>query len=412
MVKCWVILLFILPGIATAQMFDFGVPEKLAKEVNTEYEEAFPLLSPDGKTLYFSRVLYPGNKGGKFSGSDIWVSSFDEAKHVWSNASNSKGVENDNGNNALVGMDAKGETIYFMSTDPDKRANGIYFSRKTGSQWSRPELVPIEGLEPLGFLSFYVSPDFDVIFISMRGYDSRGEEDLYVSTKTSSGSWTKPKNLGSAVNTTGYEMSPYLSPDKKRLYFSSNGHKGLGDADIFVCNRLYNSWDTWSTPRNLGEKINSKNFDAYFSIYGDSVAYFSSNRGSKYSDVYKVAVVPGNEVLAFGQRYLTLEEIGRVLGNINVARTITFDKNATELSAQQKELLFFIANKLVREDEVNVQLTVIEENDPALTQQRLNAIAKHLKDSGVENARILLTNNDRVKKKSTYQGTIEILLYK
>jgi hypothetical protein len=186
----------------------------------------------------------------------------------------------------------------------------------------------------------------------------------------------------------------------------------LGDADIFVCNRLYNSWDTWSTPRNLGEKINSKNFDAYFSIYGDSVAYFSSNRGSKYSDVYKVAVVPGNEVLAFGQRYLTLEEIGRVLGNINVARTITFDKNATELSAQQKELLFFIANKLVREDDVNVQLTVIEENDPALTQRRLDAIAKQLKDSGVENARILLTNNDRVKKKSTYQGTIEILLYK
>lgn len=412
MVRSFLILLILLPEMITAQMLDFSAPEKLSKEVNSEFEESFPLISPDGKTLYFTRALYPGNKGGRFSGSDIWVSTYDEVKQTWTTPGNSNGVENNSGNNALVGMDAKGETIYFMSTNPDKRANGIYYARKSGNSWSRPELIPIEGLEPLGFLSFYVSPDFDVIFISMRGYDSRGEEDLYVSTKTSSGAWTKPKNLGSGINTAGFEMSPFLSSDKKRLYFSSNGHKGMGDADIFYCNRLYNSWDTWSTPRNLGEKINSENFDAYFSIYGDSVAYFSSNRGSKYSDIYKVGVVPGNEVLAFGQRYLTLEEIGRVLGNINVARIITFDKSEPALSGQQKELLFFIANKLVREDEVNVQLTVIEENDPALTQQRLNAISKHLQDSGVDNVRILLTNNERVKKKSTYQTTIEILLYK
>src|SRR5688572_4771964 len=124
MVRGLLILLIVLPGIVTGQMLDFSVPEKLSKEVNTEFEEAFPLLSPDGKTLYFTRVLYPGNKGGKFSGSDIWVSSFDEAKSTWTTASNTKGVENDGGNNALVGIDAKGSTMYFMSTDPDKRANG------------------------------------------------------------------------------------------------------------------------------------------------------------------------------------------------------------------------------------------------------------------------------------------------
>jgi hypothetical protein len=228
----------------------------------------------------------------------------------------------------------------------------------------------------------------------------------------SSGSWSKPKNLGSAVNTSGFEISPFLSQDKKRLYFSSNGHKGLGDADIFYCDRLYNSWDTWSTPRNLGEKLNSKNFDAYFAVYGDSLAYFSSNRNGKYSDVYRVRVVPGNEVLAFGQRYLQLDEIGRVLGNVNVSRKIIFEKNATELTAPQKELLFFIANKLIREDAVNVQLAVVEENDPQLSQARLKAVADHLRESGLENARILLTNNERVKKKEQNKGAIEILLYK
>jgi hypothetical protein len=339
------------------------------------------------------------------------VSTLDN-KSKWSPAVNAREFQNGSGNNAIVGINTTGDIVYMMDTDANHKSTGIYFSKRIGKSWSRPELISIEGLEPLGFLSFYVSPDFDVIFISMRGTESRGEEDLYVSTKMSSGSWSKPKNLGSAVNTSGFEISPFLSQDKKRLYFSSNGHKGLGDADIFYCDRLYNSWDTWSTPRNLGEKLNSKNFDAYFAVYGDSLAYFSSNRNGKYSDVYRVRVVPGNEVLAFGQRYLQLDEIGRVLGNVNVSRKIIFEKNATELTAPQKELLFFIANKLIREDAVNVQLAVVEENDPQLSQARLKAVADHLRESGLENARILLTNNERVKKKEQNKGAIEILLYK
>src|SRR5690606_29412745 len=246
-------------------------PEKLSGNVNSEYEETYPLLAPDGKTLYFSRVLHPENHGGKFSGSDVWLSTYDPTKRTWSKATNEKGLYNGSGNNAVIGISSNGQTLYLMNTTAGKKSNGIYFSKKSGKSWSKPELIPIEGLEPLGFMGFYVSPDFDVIFVSMKALDSRGEEDLYVSIKNSSGQWTKPKNLGSSVNTKGFEISPFLSSDKKRLYFSSNGHKGFGDADIFYCDRLYNSWDTWSTPKNLGEKLNSKNFDAYFSMYGDSL---------------------------------------------------------------------------------------------------------------------------------------------
>ncbi|HYF67540.1 MAG TPA: hypothetical protein VD884_05355 [Ohtaekwangia sp.] len=411
MVKGFLFLLFTIPAVLYAQVWDFGIPEKLAKNINTEYEEAFPLLTPDGKTLYFTRVLYPGNRGGKFSGADAWVSSFDESRQTWGPASNTKAVENDNGTNAVIGIDAKGQTLYLMNTSANKKASGIYFMKKLSGGWSKPELIPIEGLDPLGFLSFYVSPDFEVIFISMKGQDSRGEEDLYVSFKKSSGEWTKPKNLGSSVNTTGFEISPFLSADKKRLYFSSNGHKGFGDADIFYCDRLYNTWDTWSAPRNLGEKLNTKKFDAYFSVYGDSLAYFSSNRDSNYADLYKIKLLPGNEVLAFGQRYLTSNEIARVLG-AQVSRRIVFDDNTAALTAPQKELLFFIANKLIENDAINIQLSVVEENNAALSEARLNAVASQLKSNGVDNIRILLTNNERVKKISKSQGTIEILLYK
>lgn len=408
MVRLFLLLVF-LPFSVAAQLWEFSEPKALNDAVNTDHEETYPLLSPDGNTLYFSRILYPDNVGGKFSGSDIWTST-QRNGGTWSKAVPLQRL-NDRSNSAVVGASADGKTLYIMKTSGARKASGVYFSRKTGTTWSRPELIPISNLEPGGFLSFHVSPDFEVIFISMRGSDTRGEEDLYVSVKGANGDWSIPKNLGSSVNSPGYEISPYLSQDKKRLYFASNGHKGLGDADIFYCDRLYDSWDTWSAPRNLGEKLNSKGFDAYFSIYGDSIAYFVSNRNGTYADIHTVQVVPGNEVLAYGQRYLTSEETAGLLG-ANVNRRLIFEGNSTELRASDRELLFYIGNKLRNERDVNIQVTILEENDPELTNQRLKAVADELRNSGIDNIRILVTSNERFKKSNPSQAVLEILLFK
>ena len=155
----------------------------------------------------------------------------------------------------------------------------------------------------------------------------------------------------------------------------------------------------------------TKYFDAHFSLYGDSIAYFTSNRGGKYADIYRVKVVPGNEVLAFGQRYLTTEEITAALG-ANVSRRITFDGKTTELTAAQKELLFFIANKLSQKRDINVQITILEENNPTLTDARINAVADELRASGIDNIRMLLTNSNPMKKTNPKGSVLEILLYK
>lgn len=260
-------------------------------------------------------------------------------------------------------------------------------------------------------MGFHASPDFEVIFISMQGADTRGEEDLYVSVKGSDNKWSSPKNLGSSVNSAGYEISPFLSQDKKRLYFASNGHRGIGDADIFYCDRLYESWDTWSAPRNLGEKLNTKFFDGYFSIYGDSIAYFASNRKGRYSDIFRVDVVPGNEVLAYGQRYLTNEETAKLLG-ADVNRRMIFEGNSTELRAADRELLFYIGNKIKNDRDISIQITVIEENSAEFTDERLKAVADELRLAGIDNIRILVTNNERFKKSNPAQAVLEILFFK
>jgi hypothetical protein len=405
-----IILLFLIPFYSFAQGWEFSDIKPLDGVINSDGEELFPLLSPNGKTFYFSRLLYAGNQGGKYTGSDIWISNFDDNKKSWSKPVSAEKL-NSRGSNAVVGINADGKSIYIMSTNSSDKPSGIYITRKTGSIWSKPELVPIPNLEAGGFLNFYVSPDFEVIFISMKGKDTKGEEDLYVSTKSTTGEWSVPKNLGSSVNTTGFEISPFLSQDKKRLYFSSNGHKGFGDADILYCDRLYNSWDTWSAAKNLGDKLNSKSFDAYFTMYGDSIAYFSSSRGGKLGNIYSVRVVPGNDVLAYGQQYLKQDEITKMLGG-NILRKIVFEGKTTELNANQKELIYYIANKISLLRDVNVQLSVTEDNMPDISEQRLKNIVNQFRESGLDNFRIVLTNNDRIKKPNPTQAIVDILFFK
>ena len=399
-------ILFVAPMATTAQLLKFQSVKKLPPSLNSTGEEGLPLLSPDGRHLFFTRALYAANSGGKFSGLDVWYS--EASADAWKNPSNSLPAEiNDDGHNAIIGMSRDGTKRYFLSAMPNQKVNGIYVTSRINNYWTRPEFVPIPGIDNQTFLGVYVSPDFDVILFSMKGSDSRGEEDIYFSVKNSANQWSVPRSLGATINTRGFEISPFLSPDKKRLYFASNGHGGEGDADIFYSERLYNSWETWSLPVNLGKEVNTKRFDAYFSIYGDSIAYFASNREGKYADLYEARVTHGKTVLASGQRYLSGDEWNRKLGG-SVSNEVLFATRKGELNASQKELLFYIANKLQLEKGVLFHLIVREEESDSLSKRRLAAITEHLEQSGIGAERIIVEQVEPAQKAG--QGKIEIRL--
>ena len=233
------------------------------------------------------------------------------------------------------------------------------------------------------------------MIFSMKAPDSRGQEDLYFTVKNKAGDWSKPRNMGATLNTTGFEISPFLSADKTRLYFSSNGHGGEGDADIYYSERLYGSWETWSIPVNLGKGVNSKKFDAYFSLYGDSVAYFSSNRDGRFSDLYRVSVAPVRSILASNQRYLSRDEWNRELGG-PVSSTLVFKNGVKALSAAQKELLFYIANRLQLQRSILFHLVVKSEENASLRDARLKAISEHLQQSGIGDERIRIEQVEEI----------------
>jgi hypothetical protein len=403
-----IFLLYFFSSISFAQVLNYTTPEKLPSTINSEAEESFPLISQDGRKMFFMRALSPNNVGGRFTGHDVWSSDWDG--QVWSKASNKIFGFNDANNSAVVGVGSDGDVLYLLQSSSNKKVSGIYFTRKKSGSWLKPEFIAIPGLEGYSSIGFFVSSYFTVVFISMKGQDSRGEEDLYVSLKLGT-SWSAPRNLGPVINTSGFEISPFLTADKKRLYFSSNGHQGSGDADIFYCDRLYDSWETWSSPRNLGTKVNSDKFDAYFSIYGDTVAYFASNRSTRSSDIYKVKVYPGDELYAITQRYLVEREMNEVLGG-KVSRKIVFEKNETELNAAQRELLYFIANKLLHRVDVNFHIVVSEENDPQLSSRRQAAVYDFLRQSGIEGHRIqTMTGKAKTSSKSN-TGVIELILFR
>ena len=115
--------------------------------------------------------------------------------------------------------------------------------------------------------------------------------DLYISTKMVNGIWSDPVKLSDEINTIYTERSPFLHPDMKTLYFSSDGHGGLGKLDVFVSKRLSDTcWNCWSEPVNLGKEINSPNSDWGYKISTDGLyAYFSKDSKTKSrEDIYKI----------------------------------------------------------------------------------------------------------------------------
>ena len=267
-----------------AQIWDFDGVNKMNGTVNSEAEESMPVFSPDSSVLFFIRLFDEKNKGGKYD-QDIWMStrqedgSYDQCKQL--SSLNSKY------NNAVVGISKDGNSLYLLNTYEGKKdlEKGIAVAKKKGSSgWGNPEEIVVPTLDIDGdFYGFHISQDEKVMLISYNGPNNFGEEDIYYSLKSESG-WSAPLNIGNVVNTSGFEMSPFLSPNMDTLFFASNGHGGLGDADIFYSVRG-NSWTDWSAPVNLGPKINSPKFDACFSYSGNTV-YWASNRDAELSDIW------------------------------------------------------------------------------------------------------------------------------
>ncbi|HVD99473.1 MAG TPA: OmpA family protein [Cytophagaceae bacterium] len=274
------------------------VAAKLDSNVNSKYIELGPLVSPDGKTLYFSRRGDPDDKGGKMDKEDIWYSQWDENKKNWGPSKNMGEPLNNKHPNFVNSISPDGNTIVLGNAylgDGDM-TDGVSISRRMpDGKWSYPQRLIIEDDDENISLraNYYLSNSQKILLISNdRKGDSYGRRDLYVSFYKNDSTWTKPLNLGKTINTNGDEAAPFLAADEKTLYFSTDGLEGYGGSDIYITRRLDSTWTKWSTPENLGPVINSSYDESFFTITasGNQVYFTSESKQEENADIYTIVL--------------------------------------------------------------------------------------------------------------------------
>jgi OOP family OmpA-OmpF porin len=257
------------------------------QQVNGGWDEQSPVLSPDGRKLFFTVASNAQNVGGMRDHGDIWCSTLSETGwgppvHAGKNINNTL-------HNIVAGFSADGNKMYLMCHySPDGNpvtSQGISVSTRTDQGWSSPKNIIIPYFKNRSaYQAGYISADGEVLVYSADSYGTTGAEDIYVSLYNN-GKWSEPVNLGPVINTIDQDVCPSLSADKKRLYFASNGHQGLGSFDIFYSDRLDETWKKWSAPVNLGAEINSEGRELYYRESG-AVAFLTTTQNSDgYADI-------------------------------------------------------------------------------------------------------------------------------
>lgn len=246
-------------------------PENLGANVNSDADEYLPALSADGSTLIFTR----SKKVDGLRNEDFYLS-YNNADD-WQLAKNLGAPINTEQNEGAQCITADGKTLYFTAcsrNDSYGRCD-IYESRFVNGEWTEPvnlgENVNTENWESQPAIS---ADGRQLFFVSNRS-GGRGGKDIWVSYKNASGSWTKAKNLGSEINSSKDDISPFLHWDNQTLYFASKGFVGMGGFDIFL-SRL-DALGNWGQVKNIGYPINSPADENSLIVAKDGrTAYFAS----------------------------------------------------------------------------------------------------------------------------------------
>ncbi len=269
----------------------FGPREALAA-LSSAGNDIGPVLAPDGKTLYFSRTRFAGNTEGNADTGDAWAAQSPDQGRTWGPPQRLTALNTTQNNGVLAVVGTQGQTLLVRGTyerDGTFRDEGLSRVARVAvsdpgatPKTARPEAVRVANYyAAVPATGFFMTPDEKILLLSLERGDAEGGNDLYLSRPDGAGGYTAPQSLGPVLNSPGFDFAPWLAPDGKTLYFSSYGHMGYGGADVFVSQRLDDSWTRWSEPQNLGPALNGPGRDAYFSLTPDGqTAYFSSSATS------------------------------------------------------------------------------------------------------------------------------------
>ncbi|NTW32835.1 MAG: OmpA family protein [Bacteroidetes bacterium] len=287
------------------KLADFGInaiknpvpfkPVNIGKGVNTTAKEYYPEITVDDKTLLFTRLVCDSLSPNKCQ-EDFFVSEKDSS--VWGNSYDIGPPINTLLNEGAPAFSPDGKYIIFTACEKfgeygfDRTGFGscdLFYTKKVGKTWSKPFNIG----RPVNSENFETQPSISsdgktLYFIrGIKIKNGNGNMDIYSSTLNNDGTWGEAVKLNDKINTSLREESVFIHPDNQTLYFSSEGHLGMGGFDLYVSKR--DSTGDWGEPVNLGYPINTYGDETslFVDAMGD-LAYFSSDRAGGYGnlDIY------------------------------------------------------------------------------------------------------------------------------
>ena len=280
--------------------FTFGEPANLGPPFNTPSREVSFVLSADGMEMYIS-----SERSGGLGYIDMWRSTRENADNPWGLLVNVQEI-NSRYNEAFPCLSADGLTLYFSDwynwNAAGDRPGGVGnhdLWMCTRASRNDPWGMPVNMGAPFNSGSPDMSPTIShdgltFIFASKRS-GGLGDFDLWMSTRPAAESdWAAPVNMGPAVNSSAYDAEVWLSTDGLALFFCSNRPGGSGGYDVWMCKRS-SVQEAWNPPVNLGPVINTSGIDGIPSLSPDQkTLYFGSDQpgGIGGWDMYEVPIVP------------------------------------------------------------------------------------------------------------------------
>lgn len=261
-------------------------PVNLGENINSKFDEYYPCITADNEMILFTRKIVD-EKIPQGWQEDFYVSKKNK-DNQWIKAYSIDGYINTPLNEGAPTLSPDGQVIIFTACEYygnyglNRQGAGscdLFFTRKIGNKWGKVvnlgTNVNTQNWESQPSLS---SDGKTLYFIrGFKSADGIRHQDIYVTTLDDEGNWSKAKKLSNIINTPYEEESVFIHPDNQTLYFSSNGHIGMGGLDIFMSKK--DSMGNWTTPVNLSYPINTFNDENSLTVSADGeYAFFASNR--------------------------------------------------------------------------------------------------------------------------------------
>ena len=275
-------------------------PVNMGSNINSADEEYFPTITADGKLfLYTRRIKRVSSSSTQSMQEDFYKSKRDNKD--WEKSVPLIEI-NTGGNEGAPALSADGQYLFFTACDEllegtgARKTNGscdIFLSKKVGYRFTDPRNLNA----PINTGSWESQPSFSsdghtLYFIRrINGPGNIGQSDILVSHVGANFTWSEPVSVSDLINTAEDESSVFIHPDDQTLYFSSNGHPGMGGLDIFMSRK--DSSGKWGKPVNLGYPINTINDENSFLVSPDGeTAYFASDREGGFGslDLYQFSL--------------------------------------------------------------------------------------------------------------------------